>query len=96
MFPTCPITASSDVSTVTATSAQFDTIVAMAPGQFFAFVSNTACWIKQAANPTASAADGSMFVPAGVVVMIDGTNGIKLAVVRDAADGKASLTPVRV
>ncbi len=96
MFPTCPITASSDSSTVTVSSQQFGTIVAMAPGQFFAFVSSTACWIKQAADPTASAADGSMFVPAGVIVMIDGTNGVKLAVIRDAADGKASLTPVRV
>jgi len=37
-----------------------------------------------------------MFVPAGVVVSIDGVCGADLAVVRDAVDGKASLTRARL
>lgn len=89
----CPKTSGSDVIAVVVTSAQFNTITAMAAGQLFLFCSTTNCYIAQAANPTASAADGSMFVPAGVIVTIDGAYGAKLAVIRSTADGTASLTP---
>lgn len=60
----------------------------------YQFESNTACWINQGANPTASAAAGSMFVGANQPVLLDGSNGAKLAVIQDAVAGKASLTPM--
>lgn len=96
MYPATPITAMADSSTVTASSQQFGTITAMAVGQFFLFISSTNCWIKQGLNPTATAADGSMFVTANTPVFLRGDDGVKLAVIRDAADGTASLTPVRL
>lgn len=96
MYPAAPITASSDEVAVIVTSAQFAVLTAMASDQWFIFCSTTDCWIKQAANPTASAAAGSMFVPAKTIIFINGVNGAKLAVIRDAVDGKASLTPVKL
>ena len=94
MFPTTPVTLLSETENVTAVSAAY--AMALAPGRYYVFVSSTACWIKQGAAPTASAADGSMYVPAGVVVVLSGNDGVALAVIRDAADGKASLTPARL
>ncbi|SRR5258708_40126916 len=69
----------------------------MAVHKAYAFASTTNCWIKQdaAANtPVASAASGSAFVPANTVVYLDGSFGDTLSVIRDTADGKASITPV--
>jgi hypothetical protein len=40
----------------------------------------------------ATAADGSMYVPAGVTFILDGTAGARLSVIRAAGDGTASLT----
>lgn len=45
-----------------------------------------------AAAPPASAADGSMYVPANVQVILDGNYGPRLGVIRNSADGSASLT----
>lgn len=45
-------------------------------------------------GPVASAAAGSMFVGPNEVVTIDGANGSNLSVIRNAADGSASLTRV--
>lgn len=45
-----------------------------------------------ASGPVASAASGSMFVPANVVMPISGYAGSNISVIRDAVDGKASLT----
>lgn len=94
MFPLFPVITSADEVAVGVASAQFAAITTMAVGQFFLFVSSTACWIKPGANPTASAGAGSMYVPANFPIVVDGSLGAKLAVIRDAADGKASLTPV--
>lgn len=47
-----------------------------------------------AAAPPASAADGSMYVPANVQVILDGNYGPRLGVIRNTADGSASLTRV--
>ncbi len=47
-----------------------------------------------AAAPPASAADGSMYVPANVQVILDGNYGPTLGVIRNSADGSASLTRV--
>jgi streptogramin lyase len=99
MYPAAVITGAntqSDEVAVGAASAQFANITAMAAGQMFMFVSSTACWIKQGSNPTASAAPGSMYVPANTIVFISGANGVKLAVIQDAAGGKASLTQVQL
>jgi hypothetical protein len=91
-----PISSLSDKLDVTAVSAQFATLDGMAAGQRFRFISTTNCWIAQGENPTASAAAGSMFVAAGEVVNIKGDHGAKLAVIRNSADGAATLTPVQV
>ena len=88
-----PYTAGSDSTTVTVASAQFT--LTLAATYVYLFVSSTNCWISQGANPTASAADANMFVPANVLVTIDGATGAKLAVIRDTVDGKASLTPAK-
>ena len=42
-------------------------------------------------GPIASAASGSMFVPANVVMPISGYAGSNISVIRDTADGKATL-----
>lgn len=43
-------------------------------------------------GPIASAASGSMFVPANVLLPISGYAGSNVSVIRDTADGKSSLT----
>jgi len=43
-------------------------------------------------GPQASAAAGSMFIPANVIMPIDGRAGSNLSVIRSTADGDASLT----
>lgn len=95
MLYALPILSLADAVAVGAASATFPVITTMAVGQRFVFVANTACWIAQGAAPVASAAAGSMFVPANTQVMIDGANGARLAVIQDAVAGKASLTPAR-
>lgn len=44
-------------------------------------------------DPVATAADGSMYVPAATQVILDGRNGTKVSVIRASGDGVASLTP---
>lgn len=88
------IASGSDVTAVTVTAATSG--LAMQAGVTYRFVANTDCFIKQGASPTATAADGSMFVPARDVVYLSGDNGAALSIIRDSADGKASLTPVQV
>lgn len=97
MYPASPNTAAADFSTVTAASQTFGTVNAMKPGQFFMFASTTNCWIKQSdAGTAATAGAGSMFVPANTIIFIAGKYGLKLSVIRDTADGKASLTPAEL
>ena len=91
-----PVTASSDKLDVGVASAQFATLNALANGRIYRFICTVACWIKQAANPTASAAAGNMYVGANEVVLIDGALGAKLAVIRASGDGVATLTPVKL
>ncbi len=43
------------------------------------------------ATTTAVAGSGSAFLPAGALVFVDGSNGAKVSVIRDSADGKASI-----
>lgn len=84
-----------DTVAVGAASAEFPNINTMAAGQYFVFCSSVACWIKQGTNPVASAAAGSMFVPANVQVMIDGALGTELAVIQASTGGTASLVRVK-
>lgn len=95
MLAVVPITSSSDVTAVAAAAATSG--LSLVPGMLYVFVSNTDCFIKQGAAPvTATTGDGSMFVPSRTPVLVSGDNGAALSVIRDAADGKASLTPVQV
>lgn len=87
-----PVTNSSDSVAVDGTSRQF--APTMADGQTWRYCASVATWIAQSANPTATAADGSMFVPAGVEILIDGGAGAKLAVIQDSVGGVATLTQV--
>ena len=76
--------------TVTNASANFSTT--LRHGEIYVLCSNTNAWAMIGSSPTASAGAGSFFVPAGKPIAVTGTG--LLAIIRDAADGKASLTPV--
>lgn len=82
-----------DFLAVGAGSLQF--AISMNSGEFYMFASSTACLIRQGSNPTASAAAGSTFVPAGTIVYIDGGVGAKLAVIQSSAGGNATLTRLK-
>lgn len=93
-----PVTSASVATSVTATAASSS--LTMAAGRWYRFIATTACWIKQAAAATigttpATAGSGSMFVAASEVVFLSGTNGDTLSMIRNAADGTATLTPVQ-
>lgn len=47
-------------------------------------------------GPQASAASGSLYVPANVSMIIDGRRGSNLSVIQDAAGGKATLVRVDI
>ena len=89
-----PITSLSDVTSVGIAAATSG--LTMVAGTLYRFVANTDCFIKQGTAPTATSADGSMFVPSRAEVILSGDNGAGLSVIRDTADGKASLTPLQV
>lgn len=96
-FPITGTTGQSDVATIGAASVQFANINAMAPGQFFVLVASGDLWFLQSANPTASAAAGSCFLPAKTPAIISGANGARIAIIQDGAStGKASLTRVQI
>lgn len=48
----------------------------------------------QTATTTASAGSGSTFLPAGALILLDGSNGAAVSVIQDSAAGKASITQV--
>lgn len=58
-------------------------------------VATTDCWVEIGAAPVA-AVDTSTFLPAYVPVMFDAHAGDKVAVWRDAVDGKLRVRPLRV
>lgn len=75
---------------VTTGSQQF--ALALLPSTQYVFVADVDCYIKVAANPTASVASGSQYVPANVpwpVVTV--TNGDKVGCIGTIA-GNATLT----
>ena len=90
-----PITTSSDRKTYSGVSVTFD--ASMAANEVCVFTASTMCYIAQHADtPVASAADGSVLIQAGESVMIWGALGAKLAVIRESADGAATLTKAAV
>lgn len=93
---TIPLMANSDEIAVTNASTQFALAMnaAMNSASLYLFTCSTNCWVCQGANPTATAGPGSMFWPANTPLLIDGVRGAKLAVIRNSADGAASLCPV--
>jgi hypothetical protein len=82
-----------EFSTVTASAQNISTT--MSHGNLYLFTSNTTCWIQQGSNPTATAGAGSILIPAGTTILLHGDQGTKCSVIRDAADGKATLVIVR-
>lgn len=94
-MPNGVLPATAQYQTVTSSSAKF--AAAMAFGEQYVFTTTTDCWITTAAtggSVTASAA-GAMFVAAGSAVLLtpddDGSVWF-VHIIRDSADGKASLT----
>jgi hypothetical protein len=84
----------SDVRTVVTASGLFDTT--LVPGMQYILSTTTDCWFKVTTGAgSASAADGSHFLAAGQrsVVAAKGANN-RVAIIRDAADGNASLSEV--
>lgn len=91
---TIPIPSTSARLAVGIASAQFSLV--LADGSYYVYTATVGTWIAQGANPTASAAAGSMFVPANTLLTIAGLVGAKLAVIRASVDGDASLTLLSV
>lgn len=85
-----------DYLAVTTPAAQFANITTMASGEYYLYTCNVGSWIKQGTNPTASAAAGSLFVPANTPVIIDGGHGVKLSAIYDGVAGKASLARLKM
>jgi hypothetical protein len=92
------MTALADEVAAGAGSLQFATLAMDITGSrgqhLYRYCANVATWIAQGANPTATAGAGSMYVPAGSPVLLDGFDGAKLAVIEDGSAGKANLVPV--
>lgn len=87
--------AQSELATVSAASATFTLV--MAQNMWYEFTCTTACYIKQTdAATAATAASGSQLLPANVIRLLRGSHGSRLTVIRDTADGKASLTPCEI
>ena len=84
--------ANSSYIAVTTSSVQFGATLAV--GQLWRFQASQDGHLNQAANPTASAANGNVFVRAGETVYVDGAAGAKVAFIGLVA-GHATLTPMR-
>lgn len=85
-------------TSVTTTDNSDGTLTLLRLGAQLALTEHVAHASFTVANSTALAAtlgSGSMFVPAGVVKPLDGKAGQTLSVIRDAADGKCTVTPLR-
>lgn len=74
----------------TGTAAQSSAITA----NMVVLVSDTKCWFKVGANPTATAAAGSQPLPADYLLPIGIRPGDKISVIRDATSGSLSIMPV--
>lgn len=88
-FPATGLTVT-DNADGTLTVIQIGAQVAMAEA-----VANAGFLAAASALLAATAGSGSMYVPAGRVVMLAGKHGQTLSIIRDAADGKSSITRLR-
>lgn len=52
---------------------------------------STDCWVSYGVSPTASAADGSFFMPAGEAIKLGVVPGQLFAAIQDAAAGELSV-----
>jgi hypothetical protein len=70
--------------------------VTLVLGQRYVVTSSIACWIKLGSNPTAAAATvDNIYLAPDFPVVIQGVTGmLKLAVIRNAADGHMSLAEI--
>lgn len=91
-----PIAGSSDFMAVG--SGEADTSLTLAARDMYVFTCDIDCYIRQGTAPVAaSAADGSMYVPAGMPVVIDGAQGANVSVIRKgASDGIATFQKVKL
>ncbi len=90
------VSASADELAVTGTSATFATLAMVVNGRY-RFCANVDAWILVGATPVAvKTAGSSLFVPAGVEIVLSGSDGPKCAAIADSSSGKASLAPVRL
>lgn len=79
-----------DVKAVGSASTLFD--LTLENGRTYVLTTTTASWVAQGSAPTAVAGtDGNFYLPANVQLRVDGACGAKLAIIRAAADGFASL-----
>lgn len=91
-----PVAGSSDFQAVVTAAAELAGTTMVATG-LYVFTCDVDCYVKQGAAPTASAADGSMLVPAGMPLLIDGAQGAELSVMRKGSvDGVATLQRMAV
>lgn len=93
MSPFPLIVSLSDVTAVGPASVQSG--MTMVKGQRYFVVADCAMYVQQGANPTATAADGSCFLPANCPILIEGIDGAKIATIHPSATGFMSVTPVR-
>jgi hypothetical protein len=63
-------------------------------GQLYSVTANVGIWVAQGSNPTASIGTGSQYVGPGQVLVVDGTNGSKLAVIADSTTGRCCAGPI--
>lgn len=89
-----PVANSSDYKATTSGEVDFDTT--MLSGTYYLFTCDQDCYIKQGTTPAAGAADGSMYVPKGLPVVINGGYGPKLSVIRKDTDGSATLQEMAI
>lgn len=85
--------ASADVLAFAGTSAQS---AELSPGTY-RISASAACWVTIGADPTASAGDGSMFLPANLVeyISVGGSANFKFAAIQAASGGNLSITPAQ-
>jgi hypothetical protein len=85
-------TATATVTAVTITSAQ----LTMVAGTRYRLASTTAAWVAFGSNPTAvaGAANNHLILAGGTLDIQCSAAALKLAIVRDTADGNATLSLV--
>jgi hypothetical protein len=92
LFPDTSTTTAARYLSVTASAQNISTT--LDPKRFYLFSSSVSCYISQGSAPTAAAANGSMYVPAGILVCLDGSVGATVSVLGTGV-GNATLVQGR-